>query len=180
MHSPFQPGPPPLGTLQHMTYRDFYPLQPGSVRQARYDFRHHATISNLAPKIAEDAEICLSELATNAVEHARDPRSRRWFHVSCGVLGSRRRYLRLGVHDVDGAHIPEIPSAPVDPLDVLDDESESGRGLRIVVNLATDVGVEHDPGNGKTVWCRFDLPGPSTLTRHLASLGRRASAFSAP
>lgn len=168
MHSPSRQGPPPLGALRNMRYRDFYALRPESVPHARYDFRAHVVRSGLEPKVAEDAEVCLSELASNAVRHAEDHRERRWFHVSCNVLGHYRRYLQLGVHDVDSAHVPELPKIPLDPLDAFDDESETGRGLLLVVGLASAVRIEHGPGfNGKTVWCRFDLPSTPTLPGRL-------------
>jgi len=176
MHSPPHQGPPPLGNLRHMRYREFYPLRDQSVPQARHEFRAAAFRSDLDGGVAEAAEICLSELASNAVQHADDPRPRRWFHVSCNVLGVYRRYLLIGVHDVDSGHIPRMPRVPVDPLDAFDDESESGRGLLLVAGLATAVRIEHGPGvNGKTIWCRFDLPvGPPTLGNRLVPLSRQA------
>lgn len=164
MHSPSRQGPPPLGSLRNMLYRSFYPLLPESVPHARYDFRAHVTRSELAPRVAESAEVCLSELASNAVRHAEDDRLRRWFHVSCTIRGQYRRYLQLGVHDIDSAHIPEMPSTPADPFAMFDDESETGRGLLLIAGLADAVGVDHGPGhNGKVVWCQFVLPSPPTL-----------------
>lgn len=176
MHSPLHQGPPPLGALLHMRYRDFYPLRPESVRSARYDFRHHVTISQLDPDVAEAAELCLSELATNAVVHAKDSRPRAWFHVSCSITGRRRPYIRLGVHDADSKHIPNIPRTPVDPLAILDSESESKRGLLLVVQLAEQVHIEHS--NGKTIWCRFPIH-LSPPTQHSSS-ARRATAPALP
>lgn len=176
MHSPFRQGPPPLGPLRNMRYTEFYPLHPGSVRHARQDFRHHVTISELTASVAEAAEVCLSELATNAVLHAEDPRPRRWFHVTCTISGMHRRHLMLGVHDIDSKHIPHVPDVPLDPLAAFDDESEGGRGLLLVAGLATAVRVDHGQGvNGKTIWCRFDLPSSApTLGARLAPLSRRA------
>lgn len=164
MHSPSRQGPPPLGSLRHMRYREFYPLRPESVPHARQEFRAQATRSELTADIAEAAEICLSELTSNAVRHAKDNRDRRWFHVDCNVLGRYRRYLEIGVHDVDSANIPELPTIPFDPLAAFDDESESGRGLLLVAGLADAVGVMHGPGhNGKVIYCQFILPSPPSL-----------------
>lgn len=159
MHSPLHQGPPPLGRLLHMQYRDFYPLRAESVAHARQDFRAAAHRAALYDSVAESAELCLSELASNAVRHAKDKRDRRWFHVSCHVGGTRRHhYLRIGVHDIDGAHIPTIPPVSLDPLAAFDEEAESGRGLFLVAQLSDEIGVEHGEGcNGKTVWCRWRL-----------------------
>jgi anti-sigma regulatory factor (Ser/Thr protein kinase) len=145
-----------------MRYTEFYPLRPESVGHARQDFRAAVTRSALFDSVAEAAELCLSELASNAVRHAHDPRPRRWFHVSCHVQSMRHRALRLVVHDVDSAHIPVMPRRPVDPLAALDEEAESGRGLLLIAGTATACGVEHGEGvNGKNVWCTFDLPEPT-------------------
>ncbi len=173
MHSPFRQGPPPLGALRNMRYRDFYPLANASVPHARHDFRARAFTSMLPSQIAESAELCLSELASNAVRHAEDKRDRRWFHVSSNVLGRHRRFLQIGVHDIDAAHIPDLPTVPVDPLAAFDDESETGRGLLLVSQLADGIGVEYGPGHrGKTVWCRFYLPSPPTLLQRFVPLAR--------
>jgi anti-sigma regulatory factor (Ser/Thr protein kinase) len=163
MHSPLRPGPPPLGSLRHLRYRSFYPLDQASVRHAREEFRAAVYRSQLDGDIAEAAELCLSELAGNAIRHAKDPRLRRWFHVECNVLGMRRRYVELGVHDIDGVHIPVLPdpATAADQLLDMDEDAESGRGLLLVAMRSDGIGVDHGPGlNGKRMWCRWYLPIP--------------------
>ncbi len=84
--------------------------------------------------VLADAELVCSELATNAVVHARTP-----FSV---VARRKRSGVRISVHD----------GSPVTPA--LRDNGPtafSGRGLRLVALLARRWGVE-STGAGKTVW----------------------------
>ena len=83
---------------------------------------------------ADVAELLVSELATNALRYGRPP-----FEVRVRVAGDA---VEVGVSDTD-------PAVPM----VLHDRSleESGRGLRLVAQLAADWGIRtHEPG--KTVW----------------------------
>jgi len=88
---------------------------------------------------ADDAQLVVSELATNAVIHAGSP-----FSVSVRYDGSA---VRIAVHDWN-------PTLPVlrrgGPMAV------SGRGLHLVNMLARDWGVEPTP-DGKTVWAELPL-----------------------
>ncbi len=88
-------------------------------------------------QLLEDAQLVLSELATNAVLHARSP-----FSVAA-------RSEDTGIHlSVDDAS--PIPPRQLDlgPLAL------SGRGLNLVAALASDWGVEIRP-DGKTVWAKL-------------------------
>jgi hypothetical protein len=91
---------------------------------------------NRAP--ADDAQLVVSELTTNAVVHAGSP-----FSVSVRYDGSA---VRIAVHDWN-------PTLPV--LRDAGPTAISGRGLHLVNMLARDWGVEPSP-DGKTVWA--DLP----------------------
>lgn len=84
-----------------------------------------------------------SELATNAVEHARS-----WFRVE---LRTTTDGVRLTVFD----HVPTAVPSPSGAGAIHDPLAERGRGLLLVNNLARDWGVAmfHD---GKAVW--LDLP----------------------
>ena len=87
----------------------------------------------------DDAVLLTSELATNAVEHARTP-----FDVT---LTRRPGELRVVVADECG----ELPSPrTVTPTSV------GGRGLQLVASLSSEWGAESVPDDGKIVW--FDLP----------------------
>jgi anti-sigma regulatory factor (Ser/Thr protein kinase) len=86
--------------------------------------------------ILDDAQIVLSELASNAVIHAGSP-----FAVALRAGGS---VLRISVHD----------DSPVIPTLREDDSLPSGRGLRLVAALSRSWGVEM-AGDGKRVWAEL-------------------------
>jgi anti-sigma regulatory factor (Ser/Thr protein kinase) len=86
-----------------------------------------------------DAQLVVSELATNAVIHAGTP-----FSVSISCNGSA---IRISVHDWNPTP-PMMRNAR--PLD------RSGRGLRLVDAVARDWGVKPAP-DGKTVWAELPL-----------------------
>lgn len=91
------------------------------------------------PAAAQDAQLVVSELATNAVIHAGTP-----FSVSLSFDGST---IRISVHDASSARPVMRDAVPTAP---------SGRGLRLVDAVTRDWGVE--PGaDGKTVWAEFSL-----------------------
>ncbi|MEY2420931.1 MAG: hypothetical protein QOI95_998 [Acidimicrobiaceae bacterium] len=85
-----------------------------------------------------DALLVVSELATNAVLHARSD-----FLV---VVREAPDMLGIAVAD-DYADVPATKTpSPHQP---------GGRGMRIVQALARMWGVEHVPGDGKVVWVRL-------------------------
>ena len=90
-----------------------------------------------SPSLIEDAKLVVSELATNAVIHARSP-----FSVEIRLAGSS---VRLSVGD-DSRARPSLRH--VGGLAV------SGRGLRLIDALAADWGVEIAQ-DGKAVWAEL-------------------------
>jgi serine/threonine-protein kinase RsbW len=86
---------------------------------------------------ADDAVLCLSELATNASVHSRS-RDGGHFTIRVELHGER---LRVAVRDQGGAWAQ--PTAADD---------RHGRGLVIVSNLATSWGRDGHPAVGWTVW----------------------------
>ena len=86
---------------------------------------------------ADEVTLLVSELASNAVRHARTP-----FVVSLQCDGAT---VRVEVRDGNPAR-PVLQRPPVDAV--------TGRGLLIVDALATRWGVEPTP-DGKAVW--FEL-----------------------
>jgi anti-sigma regulatory factor (Ser/Thr protein kinase) len=82
-----------------------------------------------------DAALLVSELATNAVLHARSD-----FTVTIDGRGDR---IRIEVQDPN----PRLPSPASVPA-----AAYSGRGLMIVQELSTAWGVESHADQGKTVW----------------------------
>ncbi|MBW1596901.1 ATP-binding protein [Streptomyces sp. JJ38] len=117
-------------------------------------------------RLADDVELCVSELVGNAVHHATPDGG----FTDRG--GSRRvavafrawpRWLFVEVADED----PKPPMMPVGDLlspdlsglaldDLLQD---SGRGLFLVQTLADAVWWAPRETGGKSVFCRFDLHG---------------------
>jgi hypothetical protein len=89
------------------------------------------------------AELCVSELVTNAVLHAGTPLR---VHVA-PVAGG----LRISVHDGSTAM----------PLRVRHSRTAAtGRGLALVAAVSSAWGVESEAAGGKTVWCELATEEP--------------------
>lgn len=90
---------------------------------------------------AGDIPLLVSELATNAVLHARSEFS---VAVSAGA-----GWVRVEVSD-GNSRVPVLASVPPDAY--------SGRGLLLLQSLATSWGVDQRRQDGKTVWFEVALP----------------------
>jgi anti-sigma regulatory factor (Ser/Thr protein kinase) len=88
---------------------------------------------------SEDVALVVSELASNAVLHARTPFSVR--------LSSSDACLRIEVHDSS----PTLPVRRHYSTDAV-----TGRGMGIVASYSDRWGIDATPG-GKAVWCEFDM-----------------------
>ncbi len=89
----------------------------------------------------------LSELATNAVQHAATE-----FEVSVGISPDCGR-VRVEVSDVAAGY-----PTPREPIP----DAPHGRGLHIVCSLADAWGFEvRRDRPGKTVWFSAELPAPA-------------------
>jgi anti-sigma regulatory factor (Ser/Thr protein kinase) len=88
--------------------------------------------------LVDDAGLLVTELATNAVLHARSP-----FRV---VARTSERGVRVSVHDA--SHVR--PTRRTTAL-----TATSGRGLQLVAALCTDWGVE-TTSDGKMVWADLE------------------------
>ena len=110
---------------------------PGQVRAAR---RFLAGLLDGCPA-ADDALLCASELATNAVLHSRSGRPGGRFTVCATV---RAGSVRVEVTDEGGpwGH-------------GRDGDGQNGRGLLIVCELASRWGRD-EGGAGRTVWFEID------------------------
>jgi anti-sigma regulatory factor (Ser/Thr protein kinase) len=91
--------------------------------------------------LADPVRLVVSELATNAMVHARSS-----FTVTLSCTDDRT--VRLAVRD-------ESPLGRV-PVQVPRDDL-SWRGLRIVELISSDWGVASDGSGSRTVWASFDL-----------------------
>jgi anti-sigma regulatory factor (Ser/Thr protein kinase) len=98
-----------------------------------------ARFERVTPRCLADLLLVVSELATNAVMHARTP-----FSVGLNLGGGMAR-----VEVVDGA--PELPSERSLAL-----STSNGRGLLIVATLADEWGVDWHPDT-KTVWAELSV-----------------------
>ncbi|MGH9121048.1 MAG: ATP-binding protein [Acidimicrobiales bacterium] len=97
-------------------------------------------LGSKAEAAAPDALLLVSELATNAVLHARSD-----FTVTVTV---RKQVVRVEVFDRN-TRIPGMPNVPTD--------AASGRGLMLVKALANRWGIETFPDQGKSVWFELSL-----------------------
>lgn len=112
----------------------------------------------------EDSSLLVSELATNAVLHARSD-----FEVT--VIRSSR-CVRVEVFD-QNTRLPSFAVAPTDAY--------SGRGLLLLRGLSTNWGVETHSDDGKTIWFEVEAPKRGAGRRHppRASLEKGAPAETA-
>jgi serine/threonine-protein kinase RsbW len=124
-----------------VTWSRSFPAAPEQIRQAR---RFLAGILD-GDQMADDALLCLSELATNAITHSRSCQPGGSFTVRAQLHGQR---LRVEVCDQGGPwHSPTRPSA----------DEQNGRGLLIVGQLATRWGCEGHSRHGGTAWYEMDI-----------------------
>jgi anti-sigma regulatory factor (Ser/Thr protein kinase) len=96
------------------------------------------------------AQLLVSELVTNAVLHART-------EVHLGISGGTRTLLFAVA---DGHPDPPLDPRAATPVRATDFAvAESGRGIAILVGMATDFGWRRcDDGDGKVVWFTLAIP----------------------
>ena len=115
-----------------------FPATPEQVREAR---QFLAGILDGSP-IADDALLCLSELATNAAIHSRSREPGGQFRVRVERHGSR---VRVEVSDQGGPWEPTFSR-----------DGQNGRGLVVVAQLARDSGRSGDEHAGWTAWFEIE------------------------
>lgn len=131
------------------------PAEPASVAVVRRAVRGRLSDWEL-PELLEPLALSVSELATNAVLHAR------------GLLRVTLRREGAAVRLEVGDESPRLPQQRRHSS-----LSGTGRGLGLVASLATDWGAEQLAGGGKVVWAVFATGrggsgGPSTSRDWLA------------
>ena len=119
------------------------PADPGSAGRARAFTAGRLAAASMQRAATEVGLLLVSELATNAVRHARTEFAVEVRPTTTGV--------RVAVTD-------DNPGRPRAPVVLPGPDAEGGRGLAIVGRLADRWGVEGDPP-GKTVWFEVDRPG---------------------
>jgi anti-sigma regulatory factor (Ser/Thr protein kinase) len=115
----------------------------GNSPRAVSEARHYVTgeLADVRREVVDEVAVMVSELVTNCVLHTDTE-----FRVR---VDHDRAHVRVEVTDYgDGTPEPRVP-----PI-----SEPSGRGLRIVRELADDFGVRPLPQPpGKTVWFSVDL-----------------------
>jgi len=119
--------------------RAAYPADRAAVARARR-FVRETLIGWGADDAIDDAVLLTSELATNAVVHARTP-----FEVICRTIGGS---VQVEVVDGDTTRVLPAPGRGDDA------DRVSGRGLLMPVMLAAEWGVSY-AATSKTVWFRL-------------------------
>ncbi|MFH9429071.1 ATP-binding protein [Streptomyces sp. NPDC017615] len=126
----------------HPGYSETLPREPGSAGLARRLVRAALTAWGMHD-LADDAVLVASELVANAVRHARRE------SVRVVVERSTPGTVRVAVADFSRS-LPE-PRTP-------NDHDESGRGLVVVMALATNWGTDERHW-GKVVWADLEERG---------------------
>jgi anti-sigma regulatory factor (Ser/Thr protein kinase) len=115
-----------------------FELDPGEVAAAR---RFAAVVLKTWGCESDDVILAISELAANAVLHART-------HFAV-ILSMTDNELRVEVAD----HNPRLPVAVEPPAGAV-----SGRGLMVVEKVSRAWGVHPEAKEGKRIWAEFSLP----------------------
>lgn len=125
-------------------YEHVFPGTPSQVRQAR----KFLTAALHGCSVADDAVLCLSELASNSVLHSASKNSGGTFTVRAEVRDGD--YVWVEVEDNGGTWEEH--------------SHRDGRphGLDIIRDLTTDNGRDGDPVTGWVMWMRFDWTASAT------------------
>lgn len=116
-----------------------FPPATSSVPEARHWARSVADAWSIRGEVVEHLTFDVTELAANAVIHARSP-----FRV---LLQHDDGWLRIEVEDASPEEPREMHAAP---------EATAGRGLALVRALSTGTGVVVQ-ARGKRVWAELDV-----------------------
>ncbi|MBJ7907171.1 ATP-binding protein [Streptomyces sp. DSM 110735] len=120
--------------------------QPDAVRWARHHARDVLNAWRVSSNAIDLAALAVSELVTNAVQHAT--------HAALSerlALTLRHHHARLLVEVADPDTRPPVYSGAVSFT------SEGGRGLQLVESVSKEWGYYHPPTGGKVVWCAVAL-----------------------
>jgi serine/threonine-protein kinase RsbW len=115
--------------------------QPEAARAARVQVRELCH-SRIPDALADDVQLVVSELVTNAVTHG--------LGAITVLVGVSEGGVAVAVRD-EGPGMPRAED--------VEDGSMRGRGVALVARLATVWGVRQEPGGGKVVWCLLPFTG---------------------
>ncbi|WP_071812699.1 ATP-binding protein [Lentzea guizhouensis] len=110
----------------------------GSCARARQVVREAATRWGLSEDLADDAQLVVTELVSNGIDHGEGPLTL--------TIRQRTAGMAVEVHDLS-ARQPQM--RPVDPA------SARGRGMQLVQALSVRWGSTPD-GRGKVVWAELE------------------------
>ncbi len=108
------------------------------------------------PQVADDVQLVVSELVTNALRHALPDKRLCWPR---SLAPDEPVQLRLSNQSVHVACAVRDPSDRVPIMCPEDDFAESGRGLFLVQELSLTWGYTRLAEGGKIVWAVFSVPG---------------------
>lgn len=136
---------PPQEAADYSEARWFGPTPP-SVAKAREFVRGRMTAAHATDCAVEDAQLVVSELATNALRHTGTP-----FCVTVDIRpAAGETWIRVGVEDDDPTPPVVRPAAP---------DAVSGRGLQIVDRCADRWGYHGLATGGKVVFAELRVAG---------------------
>ncbi|MFJ6621689.1 ATP-binding protein [Kitasatospora sp. NPDC091335] len=149
-HLPRRPGDA-AETCRPRTFVARLDSRTESTPLARYLLRAYLAGLPSGDRYRDTAELLLTELFANAVQHSDAPDD---CHIEIHMSLADSR-LRLEVHDADTNHPVLRTPTPAD---------EHGRGLFLVDELAERWGCAHRPGGiGKFIWALIAPVPASTL-----------------
>ena len=147
------------GTAPVVTWSRAFPAKPAQIHEAR-GFLAGLLDDRTA---ADDAVLCLSEVATNAIQHSRSAGPGGRFSVRAELDGE---WLRVEVGDQGGPWTRLIHR-----------DGLRGRGLLILAELAASWGRAGEASTGWRVWFEMHCPGRPAVDHRT---GRTAPAAVAP
>jgi anti-sigma regulatory factor (Ser/Thr protein kinase) len=139
------------------------PHGPASVGTARRRLRKELTAHRIPESVIDDASLILSELLSNACRHARPLSDRTEGAAGSGTAIGQVEVgweigggvLTIRVTDGGGPTRPRRSSPSL--------TARGGRGLGIVGLLATEWGIDDEPGK-VTVWAALPAPGREAVS----------------
>lgn len=150
-------GPAPIGRRNEHIRRVRLPADPRTPAAARALVRSMLAEADLA-ELTNEALLLTTELATNAVEHART-------ELDIEVVADRFG-LTVTVSDFAGGPVEELTVGVRNDSSDITDVAERGRGLLLVDHFSSRWGTTY-LRTGKGVWFRLDRPGPVGLSRRV-------------
>ena len=157
-----------------------YPGNPATCTRFRAKLRSdlHA-LAGVPRPLAEDIELCAGEAFANAVTHSRSqlPGGTVVRLLSTPLVMGRETTVRLSVID-DGPLDARLVCPPLRSSVEEWEEAESGRGLLLIHQLASEWGTQRwaDPALptvlGTVLWAEFTYPTPTATTTCLCGGGR--------